>query len=351
MRVLGIETSCDETGVAVLETGADGPRLRANRVASQTDVHAAYHGVVPELASRTHELTLQPLLEGALADAGCTLRDIDLIAVTQGPGLVGALLVGLNFAKALAYACGIPLVPVHHLEGHLWANWLDRPVPEEATVSLIVSGGHTELWSSTGPLAHRRLGRTRDDAAGEAFDKIAILLGLAYPGGPAISRAAEGAPDRTLEFPRPMLHDATLDFSFSGLKTAVLYHVRGNRPNDAQPPPPEPEVREIAANVQTAIVDVLVAKAQRALALTGARLLAGAGGVMANTNLRARLAAECDAAVVVPPVPLCGDNGAMIAAVGAARFAAGVRGDLTLNAHPGLPLPDPIEGASCALVS
>lgn len=349
MRVLGIETSCDETGVAVLDLTAEGPRLLANLVASQTDVHAAYRGVVPELASRMHEVTLPPLLDRALADAGCTAGGLDLVAVTQGPGLVGALLVGLNFAKALAYASGIPVVPVHHLEGHLWANWLGPPPPDAPFVTLLVSGGHTELWYSTGPLAHRRLGRTRDDAAGEAFDKIATLLGLGYPGGPAMSRAAEGAPHRTLDFPRPMLHDPSLDFSFSGLKTAVLYHVRGDRPNEPTVPPPE-SVDEIAANVQTAIVDVLVAKARRALKLTGARVLCGAGGVMANAELRARLADECDAEVLVPPRDLCVDNGAMIAAAGAARFAAGVRGDLTLNAHPALPLPDPIEGVPCALV-
>ncbi len=349
MRVLGIETSCDETGVAVLETGPDGPRLLANRVASQTDLHAAYHGVVPELASRTHEVTLPPLLGRTLADAGCTLADLDLVAVTQGPGLVGALLVGLNFAKAVAYACGLPVVPVHHLEGHLWANWLDRPPPGAPFVSLLVSGGHTELWYSTGPLAHRRLGRTRDDAAGEAFDKLATLLGLGYPGGPAISRAAEGRPNTTLNFPRPMLHDPSLDFSFSGLKTHVLYHVRGDRPNDPVPPAPD-AVGEIAANVQTAIVDVLVAKTRRALEVTGARHVVGAGGVMANGELRARLAAECDAEVSVPPLALCIDNGAMIAAAGAARFCAGVQADLTLNAHPALPLPDSIEGATCALV-
>lgn len=346
MRVLGIETSCDETGVAILDATTGGLHLRANHVASQTDLHAAYRGVVPELASRMHEVTLPLLLDRALADAGCGIEAIDLVAVTQGPGLVGALLVGLNFAKALSYAADIPVVPVHHLEGHLWANWLATPPPTDPFVTLLVSGGHTELWYSDGPLAHRRLGATRDDAAGEAFDKIATLLDLGYPGGPAISRAAEGAPDRTLDFPRPMRHDATMDFSFSGLKTAVLYHVRGERPN--APVAPEPgQVAEIAANVQTAIVDVLVAKAQRALHTTGARLLYGAGGVMANAELRARLEAECEAEVHVPPRHLCVDNGAMIAAAGAARFAAGTRGDLTLNAHPGLPLPDPTEHVAC----
>lgn len=325
VRILGIETSCDETGVAVVE---DGRRLRANIVASQVELHARYGGVVPEVASRQHLLTLLPVVERALDHAGLRPRDLDAVAVTAGPGLAGALLVGVSTAKALAYAWDLPLLGINHLEGHLYAAWIDEreqnaPVPEFPALGLIVSGGHTDLVIMADHGVYRRLGRTLDDAAGEAFDKVARLLGLGFPGGPAIERIAAGVTKPALRLPRAWLR-GTNDFSFSGLKTAVLHRTRET---------PPPDVAHVAASFQEAVVDVLASKAAAAAEREGARSIILAGGVAANGPLRAALRAKAHVPVFVPSPKLCVDNGAMIAACAAYRFDASRRGlDLDVDA-------------------
>ena len=334
MKVLGIETSCDETAIAVVE---DGRRLLSNVVASQVELHAEYGGVVPELASRQHVEAIIPVLDQALDRAACRLADIDAIAVTYGPGLAGALLVGLNFAKSLAYSLGLPLVPVNHLEAHIYAAWLEQPgsalpaEPQFPLLALIVSGGHSDVVLMEGhpPQAeYRRLGETADDAAGEAFDKVARVLGLGFPGGPAIDRLAATAPAPSLRLPRARL-DRPYDFSFSGLKTKVLRIVRGEE-GDA------PEAAELAAAFQESVVDSLVTKAVQAAADHSCRQIVLAGGVAANSRLRAELAARSPVPVLVPPPDLCTDNGAMIAACGYRRLLAGGAGGLDLDIDPGL---------------
>ncbi len=314
MLILGIETSCDETAAGVV---ADGRRLLSNVVASQAAIHARYGGVVPEVASRHHLEAMLPVIRAALAEARCRPADLDAIAVTAGPGLAGALLVGLNSAKALAYAWDKPLIAVHHLEGHIYANWLGETLPDFPALVLIVSGGHSELVLAEAHGRYTLVGRTRDDAAGEAFDKAARVLGLGFPGGPAIERAAREATGKPLRLPRAWLGGGS-DFSFSGLKTEVGKVAREGRAG----------VAEIAAGFQEAVVDVLVTKAVRAAEAAGVRCLLLAGGVAANGPLRAELARRSRAPVWAPPLPLCTDNGAMIAAAG---FYAAERGRAGLD--------------------
>lgn len=319
MKVLGIETSCDETGVAIYETGEGSGRLLGHCLHSQVDLHAAYGGVVPELASRDHIRRLPLLLEQVLQSTALRIEDIDAIAYTAGPGLAGALLVGASVAESLALARGVPALPVHHLEGHLLSPLLSADPPAFPFVALLVSGGHTQLMRVRGVGEYALLGESVDDAAGEAFDKTAKLLGLGYPGGPQLARLAQEGDARRFKLPRPMLHSGDLDFSFSGLKTAVLNIVSGA---DWQPA----QAADLAAAFQEAVVDVLCAKALGALKKTGLKTLVVAGGVGANRRLRDVL----DAAVGkrggrahYPEPELCTDNGAMIAFAGAMRLAAG----------------------------
>ncbi len=331
MNVLGIETSCDETAAAVV---TDGRQLRSNIVASQAEMHAAYGGVVPEVASRQHVLWIVPVLERALADAGLGWADLDAVAVTQGPGLAGSLLVGVNAAKAIAFARDLPLVGVNHLEGHIYANWLTGAEITFPVVCLIVSGGHTDLILMRDHGQYERLGRTRDDAAGEAFDKVARILGLGYPGGPAIQQAAENGDPSRYPLPRAWLGE-TYDFSFSGLKTAVLRAVETLRPHE---PGATVTVADLAASFQEAVVEVLVEKTRRAALAYGARQVLLAGGVAANRLLRRWMAERVPVPVVVPPLSLCTDNAAMIAAAGYFRLQRGERAGLELDVDPNLPL-------------
>ena len=305
--MLGIESSCDETAAAVVE---DGRRELSNVVASQVDMHAQWGGVVPEAASRQHVPWIVPVVEKALAEAGGA---VDAIAVTKGPGLVGSLLVGMSAAKALAWARGLPLIGVNHLEGHVYANWLTETEPKLPLVCLIVSGGHTDLILMREHLRYERLGRTRDDAAGEAFDKVARMLDLGYPGGPAVERAAREGDPAAVAMPRAWLPDS-YEFSFSGLKSAVLR--LWERPT-------RPKAADVAAAFQESVVDVLVEKVRRAAVEHGARTVLLAGGVAANGRLRERFAAEMPVPFVYPPLRLCTDNAAMIAAAGCFRLAAG----------------------------
>jgi N6-L-threonylcarbamoyladenine synthase len=329
--VLGIETSCDETAVAVYD-GREG--LRANRVFSQVELHRAHGGVVPELASRDHIERLLPMVEEALAEAGATPQAIDGIAYTAGPGLIGALLVGACLARSLGYAWDRPVVGVHHLEGHLLAPALEPGAPPFPFVALQVSGGHTMLVEVSGVGRYRILGETQDDAAGEAFDKTAKLLGLGYPGGPALAALAEHGRDGVFEFPRPMLDRPGLDFSFSGLKTAVVVAVRDRTLDDAAR-------ADIARGFENAMVDTLVAKSLRALRQTGLGALVVAGGVGANRRLRealARAVAAAGAQVFFPRPEFCTDNAAMIALAGHHRLAAGEREGLEVRARARWPL-------------
>ena len=319
MLILGIETSCDETAVGVV---VDGRRLLANVVASQAAIHARYGGIVPEVASRHHLEAMLPVVRAALSEAGCRPADLDAIAVTAGPGLSGALLVGLNTAKAFAFAWSKPLVAVNHLEGHMYANWLGEDRPAFPAVVLIVSGGHSELILAEEHGVYRLLGRTRDDAAGEAFDKAARVLGLGFPGGPAIEREARLARVKPPRLPRAWLGQSS-DFSFSGLKTAV-----GRAAREAVAP-----VAEIAAGFQEAVVDVLVTKTVRAVKASAARGVILSGGVAANGPLRQALAERSPAPVWAPPLALCTDNGAMIAAAGFYCLESGAAGlDLDVRA-------------------
>ena len=337
--VLGIETSCDETAAAVVE---DARRVLSSVVSSQAAVHAPYGGVVPELASRHHIENVVPVIESAMKESGAGFPDLAAVAVTQGPGLVGALLVGVQAAKAIAFVHGKPLVPVHHVAGHVEAAFLahgDIPLP---AIALVASGGHTSLYDVPEEGVYRLLGRTRDDAAGEAFDKVAKLLGLGYPGGPAIDRLAEGADDQAVEFGVARIKDGRADFSFSGIKTAVLLHVKreGIAPvTDAADVPPR--VRDLVASFQRAVVTALVRGLARAAREHRPRSLILTGGVAANSRLRRdgeRAARELGVPIFIPPLPLTTDNAAMIAAAGYVGFRRGVRGDLAMNAEPHLPL-------------
>jgi N6-L-threonylcarbamoyladenine synthase len=331
--VLGIETSCDETAVAVVE---DGRTIRSNLISSQVDVHRRFGGVVPELASRAHVEALNPMLDEALAEAGVRFGDLDAVAVTNGPGLIGALLVGVAAAKSVAVATGIPLIGVNHLEGHIHANFLEHGEPNPPYVCLLVSGGHTMLALMESEHAYRVLGQTLDDAAGEAFDKIARFMGLGFPGGPLIDELARTGNPEAVRFPRAMLDSGDYDFSLSGLKTAVIRHVRGERAEGREPAP-----EDIAAAFQEAIVEVQVTKAIRAAKELGVpRILLG-GGVVANSRLRELIepaAAKEGIDVRYPSLGLCTDNGAMIAAAGWSRLMRGERSPLDLAADPGLPL-------------
>jgi N6-L-threonylcarbamoyladenine synthase len=331
VKILGIETSCDETAAAIVE---DGRRLRANVVASQAALHGRYGGVVPEVASRQHLAAMLPVVEATLHEAGCSHRDIDAVAVTHGPGLAGALLIGVSAAKALAYAWERPLIGVNHLEAHLYANWIgDGTTPRFPLLGMVVSGGHTDLVVLDEHGSIRRLGRTRDDAAGEAFDKVARLLGLGFPGGPAIERAAEGVEKPSLRLPRAWLGESD-DVSFSGLKTAVLHAVRGEG-GTRDRPRPTPSVAETAAAFQEAVVDVLATKAARAAKREGVRCVLLSGGVAANGPLRRALAERSPVPVLVPPPALCTDNGAMVAAC---AFYRRQHAGWELDVLPGLPI-------------
>jgi N6-L-threonylcarbamoyladenine synthase len=327
--VLGIETSCDETAAAVVQ---DGREIASNVVASQARIHAQYGGVFPEIASRQHILHIVPVVEQALAEAGLRLGEIDAVAVTYGPGLAGSLLVGVNLAKGLALAAGLPLVGINHLEAHIYANWLepDRQI-QFPLICLLASGGHTNLVLMPDHGLYTPLGQTLDDAAGEAFDKVARLLSLGYPGGPEIEKAAEDGDPTAFDLPRAWLKD-THDFSFSGLKTAVLYLVRDHEPADDLP------VADLAASFQAAVVDVLVEKTRLAAEECGVRQVLLAGGVAANGLLREQMAEHIPVPVVYPSPILCTDNAACVAAAGWFRLQAGDLADWDLDVVPGLAL-------------
>lgn len=339
MVVLGIESSCDETGVALVEgTGAGVPVLLAHALHSQVEMHQAYGGVVPELASRDHIRRVLPLAQQVLGEAHRGLADVDVIAYTRGPGLAGALLVGAGVACALGAALGKPVLGVHHLEGHLLSPFLSADPPEFPFVALLVSGGHTQLMQVDGVGRYTLLGETIDDAAGEAFDKSAKLLGLGYPGGPALSRLAEQGDAAAFKLPRPLLHSGELDFSFAGLKTAVM--TQAKKLGDAL----EPRKADLAASTEAAIVEVLVKKSLAALDRTGLQRIVVAGGVGANRRLRQQLDAACarrGVRVHYPELSLCTDNGAMIAMAGAMRLQAGMqeaRTDYAFDVRPRWPL-------------
>jgi N6-L-threonylcarbamoyladenine synthase len=341
MNILGVESSCDETGVALVRVADAGavPQLRAQALHSQIDMHQAYGGVVPELASRDHIRRVLPLTRQVLAAAGASLDEVDVVAYTQGPGLAGALLVGAGVACALAAALGRPVMGVHHLEGHLLSPFLSADPPQFPFVALLVSGGHTQLMRVDDVGRYELLGETIDDAAGEAFDKSAKLMGLGYPGGPALARLAEFGDAATFDLPRPLLHSGNLDFSFAGLKTAVRTQLHKLGTNLC-----EQDKAHLAASTQQAIVDVLVRKSLAALRETGLKRLVVAGGVGANARLRELLNAECakrQLRVHYPELSLCTDNGAMIALAAAMRLQRGIanaRSDYGFNVMPRWPL-------------
>jgi N6-L-threonylcarbamoyladenine synthase len=317
MQVLGIETSCDETGVAVFDTDRG---LLAHSLYSQIPIHAQYGGVVPELASRDHIRKLLPLIDATLQEAGVVGAELDGVAYTAGPGLIGALLVGGTLAEGLAMGWGVPAIPVHHMEAHLLAALLEDPIPAFPFVALLVSGGHTMLVDVAAPGEYNVLGQTLDDAAGEAFDKTAKLLNLPYPGGPALAELATRGQSGRFQFPRPMLKKPGLEFSFSGLKTAVMLKVREI---EAAGSLSESDRADIAKSFEEAVVDTLVTKSARAIKQTGYGALVVAGGVGANQSLRSELQAKLDAQVFYPRPELCTDNGAMVAHVGLLRLQAG----------------------------
>jgi N6-L-threonylcarbamoyladenine synthase len=333
VKVLGIETSCDETGVAVVE---DGSKVLSNVLSSQHEIHGRFGGVVPELASRAHVERLNPLLDVALAEAGIRWSEVDAVAVTRGPGLVGALLVGLATAKAIALALDAPLIAVNHLEGHVYANFLEHGPPEPPYVALIVSGGHTLLVYMPEEQRYEVLGQTLDDAAGEAFDKVARFLGLGFPGGPELDRLARDGDPEAVRFPRAMAESGDYDFSLSGLKTAVVRHVRKEEREGKKTPVPD-----IAASFQEAVVDVQVQKTMAAAEEKGVTSVLLGGGVVANSRLRERMAKEAEKRglrLLFPSAELCTDNGAMIASVGYFRLMRGERSSFDVGADPGLPL-------------
>jgi len=329
MRILGIETSCDETAAAVVE---DGTAILSNVVASQVEIHSRYGGIVPEVASRQHMLSIIPIMEQAISDASVSAGDLSGIAVTNGPGLAGSLLVGVNLAKALAFAWNLPLIGINHLEAHIYANWLGTATPAFPLLALIVSGGHTDLVLMKGHGELVRLGRTRDDAAGEAFDKVARVLGLGYPGGPAIERASrEGTPCHRL--PRAWLRSSD-DFSFSGMKTSVVrladeLGITGTEQ-------PDPKAADVAASFQRAVVDVLVTKTVDAANRLGVKQILLAGGVAANGLLRDTMLRRSPVPVLIPDPALCTDNAAMIASCGYFHLRAGKTSGWDLDVLPGL---------------
>ncbi len=325
MKVLGIETSCDETAAAVVENG---DVILSNIVASQIDIHRRYGGIVPEVASRQHLVTVLPVVESAMVEAGTAWREITAIAVTVGPGLAGSLLVGVNFAKAIALAHSLPLTGINHLEGHIYANWLSKEKPEFPCLCLIVSGGHSDLVLMEGHGQFKKLGQTRDDAAGEAFDKAARILDLGYPGGPAIEKAAK---DSVASFPLPRAWlKGSDDFSFSGLKTALLHLVDDNDFSDAS------RIAEAAASFQQAVVEVLAAKTIQAAERLGVKQILLSGGVAANEALRNQFKLNSPVPVFIPSPGLCTDNAAMIAACGYYRYLLGKTDGYDIDVVPGL---------------
>ena len=324
MKILGIETSCDETAAAVVE---DGVKILSNQIASQVEIHARYGGIVPEVASRQHTVAIIPILQQAMAEADITRSELDGIAVTTGPGLAGSLLVGVNAAKALALAWGLPIIGVNHLEGHIYANWLANQTIDFPTLCLIVSGGHSDLVLMRGHGDYLILGRTRDDAAGEAFDKAARILGLGYPGGPAIEQAARKG-SVSMPLPRAWLKD-TSDFSFSGVKTALLRLVEGGKVSNEA---------DAAASFQEAVIDVLVAKTVAAAGEYRVKQILLSGGVAANGRLRQWLVQSSPIPVMIPEPVLCTDNAAMIAACGYYRLKANKVAGLDLDVVPSLKL-------------
>ena len=340
MKLLAIETSCDETAAAVVE---DGRRILSSVVSTQAALHAPFGGVVPELASRHHIENIAPVIRQAMAEARLEFNTLDAVAVTQGPGLIGSLLVGIQAAKAIAYVHDKPLVPVHHIAGHIQAPFLvaegDVPLP---ALALVVSGGHTILFEIPEQGTYRLLGRTRDDAAGEAFDKVAKLLGLGYPGGPVIDRLARDGNDRAHDFAIARMKDGSADFSFSGIKTAVLYHVRREGVAAAQGPDrASAEIRDLVASFQRAVVTSLVRRLREAALTRRPKSLLVTGGVAANSRLRAEARAEAEALglpLFVPPIALSTDNAAMIGAAGFVNHRKGLRGDWAMNGAPHLVL-------------
>ncbi|MGA2467735.1 MAG: tRNA (adenosine(37)-N6)-threonylcarbamoyltransferase complex transferase subunit TsaD [Thermodesulfobacteriota bacterium] len=336
MLVLAIETSCDDTGAAVI---LNGRKILSNVVSSQVSIHQKYGGVVPELASRRHIESIVPIVTEALEMGKVTLRDIDGISVTQGPGLVGSLLVGLSFAKSLSFVTRLPFVGVNHIEAHLSAIFLEEKPPKFPFIGLVVSGGHTSLFRVDGFGKYKRLGQTRDDAAGEAFDKVAKLLSLGYPGGPVIDELSKLSNPKAIRFPRPTLGKNSLDFSFSGLKTAVVNYVKSH---------PEPAggyseelIRDIVSSFQEAVVDVLVKKTLQAAQNQGLRRIVLSGGVAANRRLRERIKEEASqqkVKVYIPSPSFCTDNAAMVGVVGYEYLKRGIRSPLSLNAFSNLPL-------------
>jgi N6-L-threonylcarbamoyladenine synthase len=336
MLVLAIETSCDDTGAAVV---LNGRKILSNVVSSQVSIHQKYGGVVPELASRRHIESIVPIVTEALEMGKVTLRDIDGISVTQGPGLVGSLLVGLSFAKSLSFVTRLPFVGVNHIEAHISAIFLEEKPPKFPFIGLVVSGGHTSLFRVDGFGKYKRLGQTRDDAAGEAFDKVAKLLGLGYPGGPVIDELSKSSNPKAIRFPRPTLGKNSLDFSFSGLKTAVVNYVKSH---------PEPAggyseelIRDIVSSFQEAVVDVLVKKTLQAAQNQGLRRIVLSGGVAANRRLRERIKEEASqqkVKVYIPSPSFCTDNAAMVGVVGYEYLKRGIQSPLSLNAFSNLPL-------------
>lgn len=327
--ILGIETSCDETAAAILDSNG---KVRASIISSQNKIHNQFGGVVPELASRSHMEQIEPIVEASLKTACCHWSDLSAVAVTQGPGLAGALLVGVSYAKSLAYTLRIPLVGVNHLDGHIASAWIDSPEFPRPCVLLVVSGGHTHLYRVDTPGAYQFLGRTLDDAAGEAFDKGAQMLGLGYPGGPAIDDLAQTGNPRAIAFPRSFLKKGSLDFSFSGLKTALLYFLRQFDDTTLSQ-----RQADVAASYQEAIVDVLVHKAFAAVRRSGVSALAVVGGVSANSRLRAVLQQRASREGIqlgLPPLRYCTDNAAMIAAAGRLALMQGRQSSWELEASP-----------------
>jgi N6-L-threonylcarbamoyladenine synthase len=331
--ILGIESSCDETAAALLDAGGS---VRASVVRSQIDLHAAFGGVVPEIAGRSHVEHMVPVIEECFARAGASRADVGAVAVTCQPGLIGSLLVGLSTAKALALALDVPLVPVDHVAAHVYSCFHGVADPQFRSACLVASGGHSTLFAVDSPAHATRMGDTIDDAAGEAFDKVAAILGLGYPGGPIVDRTAAGGDPRRFRFPRTLLGKESLDFSFSGIKTAVLYHCRGQDGRSRRALDPQ-EVRDICASFQDCVVDVLSTKLLRLAERIGARSLAVGGGVAANRRLRERvgeLAAEHGLALHLAPRELTTDNAVMVAGLGRLLLAEGVRAGLDLDANP-----------------